>query len=214
MASGASTMPRGSRRSRASPAASAGWACGRETGSRSSCRTAGRWRRSTGPASLRPSSRCRSTGAAPPMSWTTSSRIPARRRWPSTGRRRLPSQAPPAPHASAACPSATGPRARRRSTTCWRPRPMRRRARAKTTSRSCSTPPAPPGAARACRGRTVPSAPRRSPTSPRTATAQASAPWASCRSTTPWACARCSPWRRWAAPSFANIASRRKGRSA
>ena len=50
------------------------------------------------------------------------------------------------------------------------------------------------------------------PTSRRTATARASARSASCRSTTPWACARCSPWRRWAAPSSASTASTRTAR--
>ena len=78
---------------------------------------------------------------------------------------------------------------------------------ARTTSRSFSTLRAPPGAARACRARTAPNALRLSPTSRRTATAWASAPSASCRSTTPWACARCSRWRRWAAPSSASTAS-------
>ena len=98
--------------------------------------------------------------------------------------------------------------------TCWRRRPKPHPVPAKTTSRSCSTPRAPPGAARACPAATAPSVRLRWPTSRRTATAPASAPSASCRSTTPWACARCSPWRRWAAPSSANRASRRKARSA
>ena len=48
---------------------------------------------------------------------------------------------------------------------------------------------------RACRAGTAPSAPRHSPMWRRISTRTASARSASCRSITPWACARCWPWR-------------------
>ena len=199
----AARLAAGTRRPRARAAA---------TGSPSSCRTVGRWRRCTGPVSLLASSWCRSTGGAALRNSITSSRIRARRPWPSM---RLPQQRSPARPTLpnyAALRSAMRPAARSILATCWPHRRRPRLVRARMTSRSCSTPPAPPGAARACRAPIAPSAPRRSPTSHRTATARVSAHSASCRSTTPWACARCSRWCRWAAPSSASTASMRPAR--